>query len=64
MQFRLRTLLVVLALAPPFIWLLAKTLSQGNPLVELNDPVLIIGVICWPLLFTRFVLLRRNVENP
>ena len=69
MRYRLSTLLILLGIAPPVIWLLAALAgSPRSSFPELNDPIMLIGALGWLVLFTRFVLLRpsasRDDERP
>lgn len=69
MRYRLSTLLILLGIAPPVIWLLvAMAGSPNSSFPELNDPIMLIGALGWLALFARFVLLRppasRQDERP
>jgi hypothetical protein len=69
MRYRLSTVLILLGIAPPVIWLLAALAgSPRSSFPELNDPIMLIAALGWLALFTRFVLFRqvasRQGERP
>ena len=58
MRYRLRTLLVLLGILPPVIALVASYVARTRFDLETADPVLLVGVIAWPVVFLRFVVFR------
>jgi hypothetical protein len=58
MRYRLRTLLVLLGILPPVIALVASYVARTKFDLEIADPVLLVGVIAWPVVFLRFVVFR------
>jgi hypothetical protein len=65
MRYRLSTLLILLGIAPPLIWLAAALAgSPRSSFPELNDPIMVIGALGWVVLFARFVLLKRREPRP
>jgi hypothetical protein len=65
MQYRLRTLLIVLALAPPAIAFVAASFQRGNDGVlrfDWPDPVLITCAFGWIFVWLTVINQRRSLE--
>ena len=58
MQYRLRTLLLLLGIVPPAIGLVAAIFGDPALRWQLNDPILLIGACAWLFAYARLVLLR------
>ena len=64
MRYRLRTLMVLMAVLPPAIGIVASYVGQSANLWQVKDPLLWLGAIAWVVVFMRFVLFRPEPETP